>query len=442
MKAFLKPAVVALFFSIVLAGAGAEEILSPDFSDSADIRADLFDTRFAGEISAVLRLSDEEVTGVSGETFGVSTRKVPKAGLCAITVRPKVQSGAEGTWILFRRLSDGLPDSIRIYPVKDASVYITVRPEGNDPDKGKSLLDLTIYGGLARRSVPVGTAFTRLYTMSVADLVAATRAVMPWRLLAPRLDDFDAIKAAIAAIREGLPGLVYLDDGCFNENGDAVLIKTGEKQDTSAIWAALGPEQKASGIVGGVNCSGFAKWVVDGIIRPRAGTGLKIDPLKTTTVSAASFFNEPYRETRDLYFGLDWTRNLASAVVSLDARKTVKPDASGVDVVSEPFAGFMGYTLDVGYRMQELVPMLYWLAATEPGHFYLGAVSSMMGTPSLRQYHHVAVFFPYFDENAQFRVTVFESARESTIADFTKTYPESYIHLVRVRVPEEGFFQP
>ena len=36
MKAFLKPAVMALFFSIVLASAGAEEILSADFSHLGD----------------------------------------------------------------------------------------------------------------------------------------------------------------------------------------------------------------------------------------------------------------------------------------------------------------------------------------------------------------------------------------------------------------------
>jgi len=442
MKRILLNAAVVYLLLFTAAGAFGAGVPTDGYPDSAAVRMQIADAWLGAELDLLSAFPSADYTDRYVQTFTVSQKKDTKAGFVAITVAPVVPDGMQGTWILYRRLSDGMGDHIRIYPERDADRYITLRPDGSDPAKGKTLLDLHIYGAFACRNIPVGLPFLMMYTATLTSIVRMTANTVPWNLLTPDTPRYRDLIAVSGIIRERLGTLVYLEDGAFNEKGEPVLILEGSPQDPKAVRLAMAPGQKQETVAGGVNCSGFGKWIVDGIISPRAGAGLYINPLKTATASPDNHFTEPWREKRDLFFALDWTRNLASAVVSMETGRTVKPDASGVDVTAEPFAGGTGYEKNVGYRAEEILSLLYWLAVRESGNFYLGAVSSERGAPLLRQFHHVAAFFPYFEPDGTFKVAVFESAAETPVTAFISRNAGSFIHLVRIRSPEAGYFQP
>ena len=196
------------------------------------------------------------------------------------------------------------------------------------------------------------------------------------------------------------------------------------------------------------------------MIRPIAGQGIFIKSLKTETDVPDTYFTKPYKE-RELYFGLEWIRNLAAAALSLNVKRTVKPIGSGLDVTVEPFAlvppikqknvkedfaSFKGYEKTAGYQTSYLQALLYYLAISEPGHFYLGAVSRTVspekGSPPLRQYHHIAAFFPYFDVFGNFHIDVYESGKETSIEQFMSLNSDAFTALVRIRAPQPGVFNP
>jgi hypothetical protein len=100
------------------------------------------------------------------------------------------------------------------------------------------------------------------------------------------------------------------------------------------------------------------------------------------------------------------------------------------------------HVADTGFAAEGIYPILYTLAINEPGNFYLAAISDDRGgpRPRLRRYFHVAALIPYFDEAGIFRVTVFESAEETSLARFRVRYPGDFINLVRI--PVETAFDP
>jgi hypothetical protein len=211
----------------------------------------------------------------------------------------------------------------------------------------------------------------------------------------------------------------------------------------------------------GLNCSGFTKWMIDGILRPVTRERLEIPPLKAPFGERGSSFTEIWEELRDPFFGLDWIRNLASR-----AGTTLYSPAFGtlkeIEVRGEPFSqliirsrsgsaiqSYPGFLENAGYSIEGLIPLLYTLAVDEPGRFYLAAVNNEIsppatenprGTPRMRQYFHVAALIPYFAENGDFQVVVFESAAETSINAFRNRYPGHCVSLVRV--PVETAFEP
>jgi hypothetical protein len=58
----------------------------------------------------------------------------------------------------------------------------------------------------------------------------------------------------------------------------------------------------------------------------------------------------------------------------------------------------------------------------------------------MRQHFHVAVLVPYFNENGNFQVALFESAEETSFSRFKNRYPGHCVNLVRI--PVEGNFDP
>lgn len=338
---------------------------------------------------------------------------------------------AQGTWILKRAKKNGAPVQAKVFLRSDPGCFARLYPDGD-----RSRVDLVVYGGLLCREVALPLPFDRAFASSFGDIVRWTSGVVDWTLLSPRPDDYAALRGFVAAMRERLPSLRYVDDGALDAEGRPVYIATGKPQ--------VGPP--------GLNCSGFAKWVVDGFYRPLAGRGL--DPRAMAARhddTRLNSFARPFETELDPYFGLDWNRNLALALADAEDPERGH-DLFESDVSDAPFALFaaepptgavngsstyVDYPApdrDLGYEGRGLKSLLYVLAARDPDAIYLASLSRRGGGPvaGLLRHYHVAVLAPYFDEAGAFRTAVFESAAETSLDSLVARLGKDFVHLVRI----------
>ena len=350
---------------------------------------------------------------------------------------------AQGSWVLTRRRDTGEGSRIRVFLRSDFNTYVQFRPFTNE----KSCMDVVLYDAYVIRSLPLPVPFERLYTMPVEDALALAGNQFPRRYFDPDPGVYRDSRTFTSSVRARLPELDYAEDGAVDENGNYVFINTLGNQDF---------------LTRGLNCSGFAKWIVDGILRPISGGRLPIAPLKTPFGARGSSLTDTWEEERDPYFGLDWCRNLAAAAIS-EQRSAAFGALEEIEVRNWPFSqviirrpgsssvyAYPGFLQNAGFGVEGLYPLLYTLAIDEPGRIYLAAVNNEIGAPitpdnprglpRFRQYYHIAVFVPYFTEQGNFDVAVFESAEETSISRFRSRYPGQFVNLVRV--PIEGKFDP
>jgi hypothetical protein len=342
---------------------------------------------------------------------------------------------AQGSWIFTRNKKTGEAIRIRVFLRSDPYMYVQFRPAGSD----KCSMDVVLHEAFIRRSIPLAVPLERLYTMRLDEILLMAGERFPIKYYEPEPAFYRDSRAFISKLRENITGLKFADDGAQDENGNYVYIKTGLAQKGEP----------------GLNCSGFAKWVVDGIVFPFTGRQLAIDPLKAPFGNRGSTFTEIWEEMRDPFFGLDWIRNLASAAGTV-LRSPAFGTLEEIEVRSEPFSqliirgdilssrSYPGFLENAGYSFDGLEPLLYILAIDEPGRFYLAAVNNEIGPrtsednprgrPRMRQYFHIAVLVPYFNEYGFFQVAVFESAAETSFAAFKTRYPGQYVNLVRIPV--------
>jgi hypothetical protein len=218
-----------------------------------------------------------------------------------------------------------------------------------------------------------------------------------------------------------------MDDGAMDSSGRLVFIATGNPAPSG---------------LGGFNCSGFAKWVIDGFYSPLTGSLTNIDTLRSRDSDLLGrAWSAKFEEEQDPYFGLDWSRGLARALA--EARTGQMPGPEALDVtVSDRFT----HVKDVGYRVEDLPGLLYFLARSRPGTIYLGSVNARSkGAPEgasmlLRQHHHVVVFLPFFDEDGGFHAVVMERNKETGVPSLIRRYKGEYINLVRA--DSGGQFDP
>jgi hypothetical protein len=355
---------------------------------------------------------------------------------------------AQGSWVYVRRRDDGQPLRLRVFPRSDSRVYVQFRPLGED----RCLMDLVLYDAYLNQSLAVPVPFDRLLTMPVETIYAAAGEKFNRRYFDPDPENYRDLRLFINRLRSRLPEISFRDDGAVDAEGRYVFIETLEAQDGE----------------GGLNCSGFAKWVVDGILRPRSGRRLDIETLKQPYGPRGSSFTSVWEDLRDPFFGLDWTRNLASQAWTA-LRSPSYAGLDDIEVRDLPFSqlilrgqapqgpssgpavrNYPGPLENSGFGIEGLRPLLYTLAVDEPGRLYLAAVNTEMGPPTtpdnlrgiprMRQYFHIAVLVPYFDEYGGFQIAVFESAEETRFNRFLARYPGHQINLVRV--PVEGPFDP
>ena len=349
---------------------------------------------------------------------------------------------AQGSWILTRRRDTGAATRIRVFLRSDPYMYVQFRPLNDD----KCQMDVVLYDAYIVRSLPLPVTLDRLFTMPLSQALNLAGNKFPRRYFEPDPVDYRDQRLFIARVRERLPQLEFADDGAIDQTGLYVYINGGQAQRGQP----------------GLNCSGFAKWLIDGILRPVTGERLAIPPLKEPFGDRGSSFTDVWEEKGDPFFGLDWIRNLAA-----QAGTTLRsPDFSSLDEIevrSESFSqviirngqgssvqSYPGFLDNAGYGVEGLMPLLYTLAIDEPGRFFLAAVnnergppvtaSNPRGLPRMREYFHVAALVPYFTEHGVFQVAVFESAAETSINAFRSRYPGHYVSLVRV--PVETTFDP
>jgi hypothetical protein len=310
-------------------------------------------------------------------------------------------------------------------------------------------MDAVLYDGYVMRSYPLPVPLERLYSLPLEEILTLAGDAFPRRYFDPEPGMYRDSRAFIAKVRSRLNELFFLDDGAQDESGNFVFINT------------LMPQAAQTGR-GGVNCSGFAKWVVDGILRPFTGERLSITPLKEPFRERGSPFTDTWEELRDPFFGLDWIRNLASRAGAA-LRSPSFASLEEIEVRGNPFSygivrqtggssvySYPGYIQNAGFGFEGLYPLLYTLAIDEPGRIYLAAVNDEIGAaetpdnprglPRIRQYYHIAVLVPYFTERGVFQVAVFESGEETSFTAFRTRYPGQFVNLVRI--PIDGTFDP
>lgn len=315
-----------------------------------------------------------------------------------------------GNVIFKRKKADGSFLQMKIFLGEDSETFLRIFPF-----QDRTSLDTYLYGKRIIADIALPFSFDQLLTAPLSLVTELTARRIPWEIfkpMAPREED-RAVKRLVDILRQELSRLGDGEDGAIDEWGEYVYIDS------------LIPQEDDPGL----NCSGFAKWAVDGFVIPLTGAPLAIEPLKAKHLSSrGNSLSRRFEDERDPFFGLDWTRNLSVALASL--RRGAPVGTEETDVRRAPF---FSYVEDVGYPMEELKPLLYLLARSEPGNFYLGSLNRPFGEkPPMRQHIHVALLFPYFDGLGKFHVSVMERGQETSLASLKVRYKADFIHLVRV----------
>ena len=312
----------------------------------------------------------------------------------------------------------------------------------------KTLADFVVYGSYAARGVPVGLPFQRLYRASFLEVFDLTENTLPWNYMNIMPALYHPVRQMIAVIRENLERIHLTEDAAYDEDGNPIYISTGKER-------VEAPEVKEAQELG-LSSAGFLKWIVDGLVVPVSGGYTRLAPLQVPTVEfRQGSFAEGLEADSEVTFSLNWTRNLAAAVLSTYSGRNFYYNTSGCDVRIEPFSAeidesgrlsnSLGYLEDSGYRVNTIKGLLYVLAATEPGKIYLGAVRqsnrSTAENPEVHFFTEGVAIFPYFDAHGQFQVVIFEGGEELSLEAFLNRYKDSYVHLARINASERFFPQ-
>ena len=447
MRKFIFPLLV-VFFVLFTGGETlwGQDVLTRRIQDDSTLRISLLDSWFREIPGRVLEKRPEYYTLRAGDRVQVRIETSAQNRDEFAIVIAREQNGAysgwaQGSWVLSRRRdNDPAGMRIRVFLRSDYNTYVQFRPFSDE----KCLMDAVLYDGYVMRSHPLPVPFERLYALPLGEILDLAGNAFPRRYFEPEPGMYRDSRAFIAKVRSRLHELFFLDDGAQDEKGNFVFIDTLQPQAGS----------------GGVNCSGFAKWVVDGILRPFTGERLPIAPLKAPFGERGSPFTDTWEELRDPFFGLDWIRNLASRAGAV-LRSPSFTVLEEIEVRGNPFSygiqrpgssvySYPGYVQNAGFGFEGLYPLLYTLAIDEPGRIYLVAVNDEIGAPvtpdnprglpRIRQYYHIAVLVPYFTERGVFQVAVFESGEETSFSGFRTRYPGQFVNLVRI--PIDGTFNP
>jgi hypothetical protein len=417
-------ALVLLILSLSLSPAAAEFVTAPtELYDTHDARLFLQDTVF-GSRDEVLGFRDRIVRQQSVPTrvrVSVEQQNDSFYLVFANQVGDGFPIYSRGSYIIKRSMADGSFLQFKVFLQSDPGFFARVFPDGERAVMDLYLADSRVYSGIVLPS-----SFEELLIAPFSQIVSQTRGLVRWDLVYPTVaqETYGDVRSMVREARRMLPSLPDAEDGAMDENGRLVFIEDLVLQEGQP----------------GFNCSGFAKWIADGLYYPRHGGYLPINPLKEKHLGLRGHqWSNRLEGERDPYFGLDWTRNIARVLQApgIGVDPAVLPHPEFADVRQVPFSR---YVEDVGYPLEDLGRILYFLAIQEPGHFYLGSINTPFGSaPVLHQHVHVAVFFPYFDEEGRFQAVVMERNVETGVESLNRRYSGDNVHLVRIAA--SGAFQ-
>ena len=416
--------------------------------DSSEIRRGLREQWFEASLDQVRMNLPEIYDNAAGQKFQVRLEETDSdyrifVSPCA-TINVKVYSSkgvtyeqqeiypgeAPGSWVLIRDKKTDAPIRIRWYFSVDSDIYIQFTPYGKT-----AVADLLIYGNYASKGASTGMPFTALYDLSFADVMKMTSISLPWKYVTVDSDKFGSVLQMAGMIQKNLGRILYVPNAVYDEEGKLVQVNNGKAFDTSDL-----DSDKLY-----LSSPGFVKWIADGLVEPIAGSKLKREPLTVETVSVKdNGYQGVLSQKYNLFFSLDWIRNLAAALVSVNTGRVYMYNESGADVTINPFAATITkagtlntvtFIEDTGYNISVLKSLLYVLAATESGNFYFGAIreTDKTVTPEIKVFNDNVVFFPYFSSNGSFGCFVFMNGRQISLDDFCMIYADSYVYLTRAR---------
>lgn len=332
-----------------------------------------------------------------------------------------------GSYIIKRDILSGNFLQLKVFIQNDEGSYLRLFPVGN-----RTRMDVYLFGARIYESILIPVDFKRILVSPFSMLLNLTSDSIDWTSIFTNVSwsEWAMIENMAEDVRSQLEYIDEVDDGAQNRFGDFVFIETESRQ----------IERE------GMNCSGFVKWIGDGVYSSYPGEidlfgpYMDIETLKTVNSGDEEELN-PWSENysdRDPWFGLDWIRNIA---VELYEKKTgVRAGYKDFDVNETPF---FHYTENVGYELKDLSAVLYLQAVKNPGSFYLGAINTEFGrAPVLRQYRHVAVFFPWFTEDGNFHISVMDTGVEKFPVTLEGQFPGGFVHLVRIEGVEELSLPP
>ena len=322
-----------------------------------------------------------------------------------------------GSYIIKRDIRTGDFLQLKIFLQNDEGSYLRLFPVGN-----RTRMDVYLFGSRIYESILIPVDFKRIIVSPFSILLNLTIDSIDWNSLFTNVywSEWDMIHNMVEDIQPFLEHMEEVDDGAQNRFGDFVFIESEMRQDDMV----------------GMNCSGFTKWIADGIYSSYPaeidlyGPYIDLESLKMEHREEDGK-NNPWNENnldRDPYFGLDWIRNIAS--VLYEKQTGIKRGLKDFDVNETPF---FNYIDDIGYAIEDLSAVLYLQAIRNPGSFYLGAINTEFGTaPVLRQYRHVAAFFPWFSENGDFHISVMDTGTEKFVVTLEGQFPGAFVQLVQI----------
>lgn len=337
-----------------------------------------------------------------------------------------------GSYIIKRSRQDGRLEQIKIFYKSEAGSFLRIFPDR----EGLSRIDVYLRDRKLQSDVKLHQPLEKIARMPFSELVRRTVGYIDWEFYIPRGEfrppELTTVDDLYQQVKPYLKQLHDAEDGAINAEGEFVRIEDGSLQ----------------GEEGGLNCSGFAKWVVDSLLYPETEQLLSIKTLKRPHSDyRGNRWSRKVEDIEDPYFGLDWTRNLAiEAHRALDLLPAGSGDEADGSEVNPEFADvnflrYHEYEEDVGYPVAEIETVMYELAKENPGHIYLGSVNTLVHDEyDLRKHLHVVVFFPWLDAEGRLELKILETNKETSTASFLRRYAGEYVHLVSI--PQLGVFKP
>ena len=431
--------------------------------DSSEIRKDLRERWFTAPLSTVRTYSPEVYQSRIGNNYQV--RFEERGNEVAIIVSPAqdilidLYNGSEkqstvesltypensaGGWVLFRSAKNGKPIRIRYYFLSTEDVFLEFNAVGK-----KVNANFVLFNMYAAKGVPLGITFERLYSMSFPELRTLTKNSLPWYLAAVSTGMYHSNLQMISVIRDELDSIESVSDGAYDEKGKPVYVISSKPR------ARLDGEDESKLQL---SEAGFLKWVVDGLVAGSVGGYTYLSPLYRSTVEfPGGGHSDVFSQEYNITFALDWTRNLATALLSVQRDKNYGYAGSGVDVSISPFnsgrlsggeatANAVGYIKNTGYRIGVLKALLYVLAITESDHSYLVAIREAGASekndstyPEVGAFNHCAILLPYFDKNGVFSCAVFQDGKEISLDKFVEKYKGTFVNLSRIQSSDRFF---